>query len=614
MLPVLLLTSSASTAVRQRTVESVARQSVEVVLCHTPVEALATSSEYVVLVLAGAELAATACERAVWFLATRPGLACVSGAAGADSAALVPLPLDCIAQFLVVRRTHVQRLLDAERPCPAATAAALAIGLHRDVRCGAGWLAETVLTTSAAAAVAPVLVDARRSLAALGLEEAALVEMAASGIPLQPQQRLAAVEHPSLTARLAPTSGLRILMLVQGFPMGGYTAFNAELLPRLVGAGHAVTTCMTEFWRTEWRLDLVRAVAPDIHHVLSTVPAMAMPAYLDWLIISRRIDVVLLSHSYAGLHLLPYLRARHPDVAFVDYVHTDWFESAMYGSYAAMAERWTGQLDAQLATSHSLVEQLTSQGCDADAVRAAHIGIDTQLWQHRGPRLAAVRASLGATSDTLLLLFSGRLSPEKRPQMCIEMLAALLAERRDAALVFAGGGQLMQALREQIDAAGLADRCKLLGELDEDTLRHVYAAADVFIAPSEIEGVSRSLYEAMAMGCVPVVSDVGGQRELVTSGTGSLVNAAGADAARYLEGVRPWLDPIARASASLAAREMIAANFDSYRTTTIVCETLMLARARRRMRQDTLPPAMAEELAVMSIETMRRHVLRSVGR
>ncbi len=612
MLPALLLPSSASTAARQRSVASVARQSVAVTVCHTPAEAVATSSEFVVLVLAGAELDVTACERAVWFLATRPGLACVSGAAGANTTSGVPL--ECLAQFLVVRTVHVARLLDAGRSCPPATAAALAIGLRRDTGCGAGWLAEPVLTASTSAAVAPVLADARRSLVTLGLEEATLVELSAGGIPLQPQQCLAVVEPPALTAQRSPCSGMRILMLVQGFPMGGYTAFNAELLPRLVSAGHNVTTCMTEFWRTEWRLSVVRAVAPDIHHVLSTVPAMAMAAYIDWLIVSRNIEVVLLSHCYAGLHLLPYLRRRHPEVAFVDYVHTDWFESAMYGSYATMAERWTGQLDAQLATSHSLVAQLTSRGCDPDAVRAAHIGIDTALWQHRGPRLAAVRASLGATADTLLLLFSGRLSPEKRPHLCVGILAALRAEGRDVVLVFAGGGQLMQGLQEQIDAAGLAEWCKLLGELDEDTLRHVYAAADLFIAPSEIEGVSRSLYEAMAMGCVPVVSDVGGQRELVTPGTGSLVCAAGADVGRYLDGVRRWLDPVARADASVAARAMIEEHYDSRRTVAIVCETLALARARRRTRQDTMPPAMAEELAVMSIETMRRHVLRSVGR
>ena len=396
--------------------------------------------------------------------------------------------------------------------------------------------------------------------------------------------------------------------------MGGYTAFNADLLPRLVAEGHAITTCTTEWWRTDWRLDRVRDAAPDIHHAQAVVPPAAVPAYVDWLIVSRKIDVVLLSHSHLGYHMLPYLRARHPKVAFVDYVHTDWFESGMYGSYATMAARWEGELDAQLATSHALVAQLTGNGCAADGLRAAHIGIDTMLWRHDGERLADVRASIGASASTLVLLFAGRVSPEKRPHLALDVVSALLAEGHDVQLLVAGGGPLLQAMHDRAVTSGIAEHAKFLGELDEQTLRHVYAASDVFLAPSEIEGIARSLYEAMSMGCIPVVSDVGGQRELVVAGTGSLIDASRDDATLYIAGVRPWLDPVARRKASAAARAQIVAHFNSARTVRIVSDTLHLARQRRRARQTVIPRAMADELAVLSIEVIRRHVLRAVAR
>jgi glycosyltransferase involved in cell wall biosynthesis len=142
----------------------------------------------------------------------------------------------------------------------------------------------------------------------------------------------------------------------------------------------------------------------------------------------------------------------------------------------------------------------------------------------------------------------------------------------------------------------------------------VYAASDVFIAPSEIEGIARSLYEAMAMGCIPVVSDVGGQRELVVPGTGSLVPADGDDATRYVDGVRPFLDRASRERASAAARAHIVSTFDTQRTVAIVCDTLMRARVRRVSRQEVLPAALAEEFAVLSLEIIRRHALRVLGR
>ena len=590
---------------------SLGAQSVAVQVCHDAMSAAAMSHEYVAIVLAGTVLDVTACERAAWFLATHSQVPCVTGA-------IAGTPVDASAsalQFLMLRTTVASRLLPTDNVLAPATAIALLLGVHGDTGRGAGWLAEPVIRTPAdAAATSSIHHEARAALRSLGLDDAALLDMSAAGLPVHPQQQLMHVEPPPLTVTQAPTSGMRILVLVQGFPMGGYTAFNADLLPRLARCGHTITTCLTEWWRSDWRLEQVRETSPDIHHVAGAVPPMAMPAYIDWLLTTRAIDVVLLSHSYLGLRLLPWLRARHPDVAFVDYVHTDWFEAGMYGSYATMAMQWNGQLDAQLATSDALVTQLVSGGCDADGVQAAHIGIDTAAWQHAGPRQAEIRTSLGATRDTTVLLFSGRLSAEKRPHLAVEVLAQLRAEGRDVLLIFAGSGPLLQATVERAEKLGLLAVCKFLGEVDEHTLRHVYAAGDVFIAPSEIEGIARSLYEAMSMGCVPVVSDVGGQRELVVPGTGSLVAADRDDAQPYVDGVRPWLDAGTRARASKAARAHVVQHFDVRRTVTKVTDTLQLARRRRQSRQDTLPDAMASELAVMAIETIRRHVLRQMQR
>ena len=612
-LPVLLLNAGGDAAALARTIDSLASQSVEVCVHASLPDANAEVGGYVVFVLAGAVLDTTACERAVWFLATHATAVCVTGASAGHADAV--RALSSAAQFLAIHSTAAQRLLADDDTLHSATAIGLAIGVRRESGRGVAWMSEPVLRASASDAVLdPINAEVRAGLPQPGFDEASLIDMSTGGVPLAPQQRLMCVTRPDLRVRVSPANGLRILALLQGFPMGGYTAFNADLLPRLAMAGHAITTCTTEWWRTGWRLEQVRAAAPDIHHAHAVVPPAAVPAYVDWLIASRRIDVVLTSHSQIGFHLLPYLRARHPKVAFVDYVHTDWFEAGMYGSYAAMATRWEGQLDAQLATSDALVTALIASGCEPDALHAAHIGIDTTIWQHNGPRLADVRTSLGATASTILLLFAGRVSQEKRPHLAVDVAAQLVAEGHDAVLVVAGAGPLLQATHERATQRGIADRVKMLGELDEHTLRHVYAACDVFIAPSEIEGIARSLYEAMAMGCVPVVSDVGGQRELVLPGTGSLVDASGDVASLYVEGVRPWLDADSRRQASAAARAHIVANFDSARTVTIVSDTMQRARERRRSRQSVLPTAMAEEFAVMSLELTRRHVLQAMAR
>ena len=608
-LPVLLLSAGVGAESIARTVASLEGQTVRTCV-QRDVQALAgRRSEYVALVVAGAEVDATACERAAWFLATHPAVPCVTGATAEPHADV----LASAVQFVVLRTALAQQLLGSLAALQPSTGLAVLIGSRAATGRGAGWLAEPVVQVGADAALCDGLAaQARSALPQLQLDERALFDHVSGALHAHPLQRLMPVTPPDVEVVRTDARGMRVLALLQGFPMGGYSVFNTELLPRLADEGHVVTTCTTEWWRTDWRVAQVRAAAPDIHHAHGTVPAAAVPAYIDWLITSRAIEVVLLSHSLLGFHALPWLRARHPNVAFVDFVHTDWFEQGMYGSYASLAALFTGQLDAQLATSDALTAQLVAGGCEAAGVRTAHIGIDTAIWRHEGERLEEVRESFGAHADTVLLLFSGRLSPEKRPHLAVDVAAALRDEGQDVVLVFAGAGPQLAAVHVRAQERGLGARCHFLGELDAHTLRHVYASADVFIAPSAIEGISRSLYEAMAMGCVPVVSDVGGQRELVVTGTGSLVDASRDEAAPYVAGVRPWLDVAARRAARQAARAHIVARFDIRRTVATVVETLAAARARRADRQAVVPAAMAEALAVQALEIIRRHVLRTM--
>src|ERR1022692_3130938 len=64
---------------------------------------------------------------------------------------------------------------------------------------------------------------------------------------------------------------------------------------------------------------------------------------------------------------------------------------------------------------------------------------------------------------------------------------------------------------------------KMLGALDLDEMRLVMSASDLLLLPSREEGIALVLFEAMSMGAVPVATDVGGQRELVTPDCGVLL-------------------------------------------------------------------------------------------
>lgn len=91
-------------------------------------------------------------------------------------------------------------------------------------------------------------------------------------------------------------------------------------------------------------------------------------------------------------------------------------------------------------------------------------------------------------------------------------------------LVMLGGGALLDAARERLAQAGAADRSWLPG--DRNDVAALLPQFDIFALPSKAEGISNTLLEAMACGCAPVATDVGGNPELIEHEANGLLTRA----------------------------------------------------------------------------------------
>ena len=571
-----------------------------------------------VFIAPGMTLSAMALESAWWALETRSDAAFV--AFGDERGAGTPM-LDALASCVVVRGsmlTDSAASSDIRWPGFAPVFALLEQGKR-------GHLIREPLVTRTPAVMQADAPAARAvaELRAQGLNDALFGDTGSDTPPSpEPMQRLDERALPAFACSaktpVVAKGKHAILALLQGFPMGGYSAFNADFLPRLVRRGHAVSVCTTELWRSDWRLEGVRAATSDVVHASGVVGLESIPRYVSYLIASRGIDVVLVSHSLAGYRMLPWLRRQHPNVAFLDYVHTDWFEAQMYGSYAAMGAAHAEWLDVQMASSRALANDLVQHGARAATTTAQTINLDVSDWDPARFRATEIRASLECRPDQPLILFAGRLSSEKRPLLAVECWKALVESGVDAKFVFAGQGHLLGATVDAVQKAGLGSRVEFLGELDGDMLRYVYSAADVYHAPSEIEGIARALFEAMAMECVPVVADVGGQRELVTAECGALVPHGADEVQRYVLALRAAVDASTMKRMQNKARAHIVQHFTSAQCVAGFEQAFEAAIAQREMSNAagvvSESRAAARELALSGLETIRRHYWRAQGR
>jgi glycosyltransferase involved in cell wall biosynthesis len=129
------------------------------------------------------------------------------------------------------------------------------------------------------------------------------------------------------------------------------------------------------------------------------------------------------------------------------------------------------------------------------------------------------------------LFFANRaLEPVYAPQRVLAVFAGVRSAWPDAQLVIANDGSLRAQLQREVLALGLADAVQSVGRLDAAVQAQWYDKAQWYLSQPRSDSVSVSVLEAMAHGCIPILSDLPANRELVDSGRNGLVLADGAEA------------------------------------------------------------------------------------
>ncbi|NNM35309.1 MAG: glycosyltransferase family 4 protein, partial [Gemmatimonadetes bacterium] len=148
---------------------------------------------------------------------------------------------------------------------------------------------------------------------------------------------------------------------------------------------------------------------------------------------------------------------------------------------------------------------LEEEGIPAERIVTLPNGVDMSRFTPADPNTrAGLRAELGLLDGEVVGVFLGRLVPLKRVDLLISAWVKGGAGARGPLLVV-GEGPEEESLRSV--AAELASpSVRFLGRTDRPEV--ILRAADLFVLPSQREGQSMALLEAMACGLVPVVSDL----------------------------------------------------------------------------------------------------------
>lgn len=116
----------------------------------------------------------------------------------------------------------------------------------------------------------------------------------------------------------------------------------------------------------------------------------------------------------------------------------------------------------------------------------------------------------------------GRLTKQKNQKMLINAFSKIIKEFPDYKLYIYGEGELREDLEQQIRDLQLTDKVILEGNVPN--VHEMISDAQIFVLPSDYEGLSNALLEAMMMGLPCVSTDCAGSDEYIVDGySGELV-------------------------------------------------------------------------------------------
>ena len=154
-------------------------------------------------------------------------------------------------------------------------------------------------------------------------------------------------------------------------------------------------------------------------------------------------------------------------------------------------------------------ERIFVNQCGADT---ALFGIDRKDAEKR----RVILAEAGFPENVTVLLYAGRLSPEKNVKFLPEILRSLLgfynldSQRHEYRLLIAGDGPLKGWLQEKLEKIA-PGKFKILGHVaDREKLADIYANSDIFLHPNPREPLGIAPLEAMASGLPVIAPNSGG--------------------------------------------------------------------------------------------------------
>jgi len=148
-------------------------------------------------------------------------------------------------------------------------------------------------------------------------------------------------------------------------------------------------------------------------------------------------------------------------------------------------------------------------------------GVDTHRFKPNIHK-KGLRKFYGIPENDMVFAFVGRITWVKQPFTLIQFFSKLSRQLKNASLIIAGDGELLNNVKHFVSNIGLK-KILFLGYVTNEELPSIYACSDFYLMTSIYEGAPITVLEAMASGLPPIVSNIPTLQHIVKKSKSGLV-------------------------------------------------------------------------------------------
>jgi glycosyltransferase involved in cell wall biosynthesis len=245
----------------------------------------------------------------------------------------------------------------------------------------------------------------------------------------------------------------------------------------------------------------------------------------------QTMDVVHVHHPFlSGRLAISFCRPAHIPIVYTNHTRLDLYaqarlplmpEEVSLSFLQAYMPDFCESMDLVISPSPGM-EKVLRQYSVKGPIEVVPNGVDLTRFHNAQP---LPRSEFGFADDDILLVYAGRIAPEKNLEFLFQAFAGVSRLIPNVYLLIVGGGQKdhMEAITPIPGNLGIADRVRFVGMIPYDKLPSYLAMCDVFVTASVTEVHPLSVIEAMGAGLPILGIESPGVGDSVTDGETGLL-------------------------------------------------------------------------------------------